>query len=176
MGDYPHLAGDAIGVALLRVLPVHVAGRCLLACILLLNLAGVIALHRALFRRRSCWPLLSGLVAYNSTFLLGFLNWQIGCGLAMLSAAGWSRWRDDRPFVTVACAMAVSVVLFFCHLMGVVFFLVLIGSAELSAVRNVRQALRRGMISSRSRRAPSSWYRSARYTRNHWRHTGRGLT
>jgi len=140
----PNLAGDAIGVALLRVLPVHVAGRCLLACILLLNLAGVIALHRALFARRSFWPLLSGLVAYNSTFLLGFLNWQIGCGLAMLSAAGWLRWRESRPVATIAGAMAASIVLFFCHLMGVVFFLVLTAGAELYRMSNVRQALRRG--------------------------------
>ncbi len=49
----PDLAIDVIGPPLLHVLPVHVAGRCLLGGILLLNLAGVLALHRALFGRRS---------------------------------------------------------------------------------------------------------------------------
>ena len=43
----PDLAIDVIGPPLLHVLPVHVAGRCLLGGILLLNLAGVLALHRA---------------------------------------------------------------------------------------------------------------------------------
>ncbi len=140
----PNLAGDTIGLALLRILPIHIAGRCLLAGILLLNLTGVIALHRALFGRRSFWPLLSGLVAYNSTFLLGFLNWQIACGLAMPCAAGWLRWRDSRPVPTIAAAIVAATVLFFCHLMGLVFFLLLIAGAELYAARTIRQVLRRG--------------------------------
>src|SRR6516162_8143022 len=45
----PNLASDLVGPFLLQVLPVHVAGRCLLGGVLLLNLAGVLALHRALF-------------------------------------------------------------------------------------------------------------------------------
>ena len=68
----PRPRADVIAPPLLHLLPVHVAGRCLLGGILLLNLAGVLALHRALFGHRSLWPLASGLVAYNSTFLLGF--------------------------------------------------------------------------------------------------------
>ena len=100
----PNLATDVIGPPLLRLLPVHIAGRCLLGGILLLNLAGVLALHRALFGRRSFWPLASGLVAYNCGFLLGFLNWQIGSGLAMLFAAAWLTWRERRPVATIAAA------------------------------------------------------------------------
>jgi hypothetical protein len=130
----PDLAVDLIAAPLLHLLPVHVAGRCLLGGILLLNLAGVLALHRALFGRRSFWPLASGLVAYNSGFLLGFLNWQIGSGLAMLFAAAWLTWRERRPIATMTAAAAASVVLFFCHLMGLMFFLALIGSAEAHAV------------------------------------------
>ena len=142
----PNLASDVIGPPLLRLLPVHIAGRCLLAGVLLLNLAGVLALHRSLFGRRSFWPLAAGLVAYNSTFLLGFLNWQIGSGLAMLFAAAWFTWRERRPVATVAAASAASVVLFFCHPMGLMFFLVLIGSAEAHAMRNGRAVLVRSAL------------------------------
>ena len=137
----PNLAGDVIGLVLVHALPVHIAGRCLLGFILLLNLAGVLALHRAYFGRRSFWPLGSGLVAYNCTFLLGFLNWQISSGLAMLCAAGWLIWRDCRPIATVSAAMAAGLLLFFCHLMGLVFFIVLIGSAELRAMRDFRAVI-----------------------------------
>ena len=137
----PNLAADVIGPPLLRLLPVHVAGRMLLGGILMLNLAGVLALHRALFGGRSFWPLASGLVAYNSTFLLGFLNWQIGSGLAMLFAAAWLRWRERRPATTIAGAAAASVVLFFCHPMGLAFFVVLIGGAEVHAVLRGRAML-----------------------------------
>ena len=142
----PNLASDVIGPPLLRLVPVHIAGRCLLAGVLLLNLAGVLALHRSLFGRRSFWPMAAGLVAYNSTFLLGFLNWQIGSGLAMLFAAAWFTWRERRPVATVAAASAASVVLFFCHPMGLMFFLVLIGSAEAHAMRNGRAALARSAL------------------------------
>jgi hypothetical protein len=137
----PNLASDVVGPMLLRLLPVHVAGRCLLGGILLLNLAGVLAMHRALFGHRSFWPLGSGLVAYNSGFLLGFLNWEIGSGLAMLFAAAWVAWRERRPVTTVVGAAAASVVLFFCHLMGVMFFLVLIFSAEAHAMQRERAVL-----------------------------------
>jgi hypothetical protein len=140
----PNLASDLIGPMLLRVLPVHVAGRCMLGGILLLNLAGVLALHRAMFGRVSYWPLASGLAAYNSNFLLGFLNSQIAVGLAMIFAAGWITWRDQRPIATVVAATAASVLLFFCHLVGVAFFLVLICSSEVYAVlryRTMRSAL-----------------------------------
>lgn len=134
----PNLAIDVIGTPLLGVLPVHVAGRTLLGGILLLNLAGAVALHRALFGRRSYWPLGSALVAYNCTFLLGFLNWAIGSGLAMLCAAVWLTWRERRPVATILAASVAAVLLFFCHLMGLAFFLVLIGSAELHAARTNR--------------------------------------
>jgi hypothetical protein len=137
----PNLASDVIGPPLLRLMPVHVAGRCLLGGILLLNLAGVLALHRALFGHRSFWPLGSGLVAYNSGFLLGFLNWEIGSGLAMLFAAAWLTWRERWPVATVVAAAAASAILFFCHLMGVMLFLVLIVSAEAHAMRRERAVL-----------------------------------
>ena len=103
----------------------------------------MIALHGALFRRISLWPLTSGLVAYNSTFLLGFLNWQIGSGLAMLCAAAWLTWREHRPVMTIIGAAVASVALFFCHLLGFVFFFVLIGSAEVYAMRQDRAMISR---------------------------------
>ena len=139
----PNLAIDAIGPPLLHVLPVHVVGRGLLGITLIANLCGVVALHRALFSCRSFWPLASGLVAYNSTFLLGFMNWQLGSGIAMLAAAGWLVWRDKRPGLTIALAIAASVLLFFCHLMAVAFFVLMVTSAEISRLRSNPAAARR---------------------------------
>ncbi|HET7879939.1 MAG TPA: hypothetical protein VFL55_03570 [Acetobacteraceae bacterium] len=141
----PNLAADLVAPEMLHLMPVHIAGRVLLGSILLLNLAGVVALHRVLFRRRSYWPLASALVAYNAGFLLGFLNWEIGCGLAMLAAAGWLRWREPRPAATIAGASVTTVALFFCHLVAPLFFLVLIGSAEVQAAWRDQRWLHRGM-------------------------------
>ena len=137
----PNLAADVLAPPLLRRAAGPSRWTRAVGGILLLNLAGVVALHRALFGRRSFWPLASGLVAYNAGFLLGFLNWGIGCGLAMLAAACWLHWRERRPIASITAAAAMSVVLFFCHLMALVFFLVLIGSAEVVAIRRERRGL-----------------------------------
>jgi len=61
--------------------------------------------------------------------------------LAMLAAACWLHWRERRPIASITAAAAMSVVLFFCHLMALVFFLVLIGSAEVVAIRRERRGL-----------------------------------
>jgi hypothetical protein len=63
--------------------------------------------------------------------MLGFLNFVAGVGAALLLAAGWIRWRDRHPRATIAGAVLGMVGLFFCHLMGLLFGLVLIGAYEL---------------------------------------------
>src|SRR5262245_61580751 len=70
----PNLAVDVIGPPLLHVLPVHVAGRILLAGALLMPLIGVIVYARAAFGAWSDWSLASALAAYNAIFILGFMN------------------------------------------------------------------------------------------------------
>ena len=67
------------------------------ACAILLPVIGTIAYSRAMFGAYSAWPLASGLVAYNATLLLGFLNFVAAIGIALLLAAGWIAWRDRHP-------------------------------------------------------------------------------
>jgi hypothetical protein len=138
----PNLALDLAGPPLLHVLPVHVAGRLLIAAALLLPVFGTVAYNTALGGR--WWSLCVGLVAFNSCLLSGFLNFEIGLGVALLLAAAWLRWREIRPVRAVTMAMLGAAVLFACHLMGVVFFGLLIGSIELS--RGVAGLLRRGAV------------------------------
>jgi hypothetical protein len=141
----PNLALDLVGPPLVHVLPVHVVGRLLVAAALLLPVGGTIAYHAALGGR--WWSLGVGLAAYNGSLLAGFLNFEIGIGLALLLAAGWLRWREDRPLRAITLAVPGAVALFACHLMGLVFFGVLIGSAELARLwRDPRGLPRRGAV------------------------------
>jgi hypothetical protein len=55
---------------LLRLMPVHVAGRVMLAVTLLLPLLGVVLYSRAVSGRRSYWAIASALMAYNALFLM----------------------------------------------------------------------------------------------------------
>jgi len=131
-GIIPDLGIDLLGTPLLWVLPVHVAGRILLGIALLIPVFGTVAYSRAVFGRLTWWSLGCVLVAYNATFMQGFLNFMIGTGLALLLAAAWIEWRERAPWRTMAIAIPGAVVLFFCHLMGLLFFALLIGSSELA--------------------------------------------
>ena len=127
----PNLSTDILLPPLLHLLPVHVAGRIIVAIAIILPVLGTIAYSRALFGVRSPWPLAASLVAFNATLLLGFLNFLISLGIALFLAAGWIARRERAPMQTIAWAMLGGVALFFCHLMGLVFFGVLIAGHEL---------------------------------------------
>jgi hypothetical protein len=133
----PDLGIDLTGVWLLRLLPVSIAGRLLIAMALLLEVFGVIAYARAVVGR-TFWSLAAGLVIFNETLLLGFLNFTAAIGLALLLAAAWLRWRERHPARVIALAVPGAVALFFCHLMGLLLFALLIGAHELAALWPLR--------------------------------------
>src|SRR5215472_13482550 len=127
----PNLGTDLVLPPLLHALPVHLAGRLVIGCITLLPVVGTIAYSRATFGTRSAWPLASGLVAYNATLLLGFLNFVAAIGGALLLAAVWIAYRDRTGWQALTLSIIGIAALFFCHLMGVVFFFALIAGYEL---------------------------------------------
>jgi hypothetical protein len=150
----PNLAIDLVLPEMLRVLPIHVVGRIALGVTLLLPFIGVVTYSRIAFGVRSYWPLAGSLIAYNALFILGFVNFQISLGMALLIAAGRiygrERWRVLTVVVTGLCTIGV----FFMHICGLVFLAVLIGANEgaelhrrLSSGDRVRQhVLRRGLM------------------------------
>jgi hypothetical protein len=136
----PNLAIDLILPPLLWIMPVHLAGRLLLGVSLLLPVIGTILCSNATFARQpaptpatalaSCWPIAACLVACNGLFLLGFINFQLGIGLALICAALWMARRERHPKSTAAIGAICGVALFFCHLMGLAFFLIMLGAYE----------------------------------------------
>ena len=131
----PNLGIDLALLPLLHVLPIHLAGRVVVGCAILLPVFGTIAYSRATFGTRSAWPLASGLVAYNATLLLGFVNFVAAIGIALLLAAFWITWRDYAPGRAMVLSIIGTAALFFCHLMGLVFFCALIAGYELQWIR-----------------------------------------
>jgi hypothetical protein len=126
----PNLGTDLVLPPLLHVLPVHTAGRLVVAGCLLLPVLGTIAYNRAVFGAVSAWSLGVGLVAYNALLLFGFLNFNAAAGIALLLGAAWIAWRERHPTPMVALATLGTIALFFCHLMGLLCFWVLIGGYE----------------------------------------------
>lgn len=144
----PNLALDVVAPPLMRVVPVYLAGRLMIAACVLLPVLGTVAYGTALGGR--WWPLGVGLLAYFNCVLYGFLNFAFALGLALLLAAAWLRWRERFPAATIVMAVVGAPVLFACHLMGLVFFAALIGGAELvrvqQAPRPLQQTVRRGGV------------------------------
>lgn len=140
----PDLGTDLVLPPLLHILPVHAAGRLVIGAAVLLPVIGTVAYSRAVFGTRSLWPLASVLVAYNGTLLLGFLNFSLGTGLALLLAAAWIAWRERYPVRTIALAVVGAVTLFFCHLMSLVFCAILVGGHELAWLWRHRDDARAG--------------------------------
>jgi hypothetical protein len=137
----PNLAFDLVAPPLIQILPVHVAGRLLIATAVLLPVLGAVAYNVALGGR--WWSLGVGLVAYNICLLDGFLNFEIALGIALLLAAGWLHWRENSPSLAMVLAVPGALVVFACHLMGLVFLGLLLGGTELFRLYQDRRVIRR---------------------------------
>jgi hypothetical protein len=158
----PDLAIDIVGPPLMDVLSPFAAGKVILAAALLLPMAGAVLYSRVAFGARLYWPMTAGLMAYNLDFVLGFLNYLIAVGLALMAAALWLRLSGRKFLVRAGVGAACASALFFVHLFGVAFFALLAGSAELALFRarrrerrSVRGALRRAALLGTSFAAPA---------------------
>ena len=140
----PNLGFDVLGVALLKILPVHVGGRILLAMSMVAPILGVFAYARAAFGKLSLWPLASIVTAFNGIFFLGFMNFLLAIGLAFATAGAWlSLRRAGRDGWCLILGGLSTASLFFCHLFGVLLFALLIGCQEIAQrPRLPRQQLR----------------------------------
>ncbi len=87
----PNMAMDLVVPVLARVLPLTVAGKLFIALAMLLPPAGVVALHRSWFGTRTWWPWIAVVAAVNACLVLGFLNYLVGLGLALLGGAWHAR-------------------------------------------------------------------------------------
>lgn len=134
----PNLALDVILPPLLAFISPLIAGKIVLGLAALLPATGAVALHRALFERRSYWVLAVGLAVYNVPFLLGFINFQLGVGVAFWGGAVWVWMARRMLLASVFTGMAFGLAAFFSHLFAFALFALLIGCWELAGV------LRRG--------------------------------
>jgi hypothetical protein len=144
----PNIAIDLILPPLMHVFLPFTAGRIVLSLCLFAPVSGAIALSYAYFGRRSFWQLTPGFAAFNALFLMGFMNFEIGIGMAMWAAAAWIYYRDRRPWLAIASGMIIAPAVFFFHLMGCFFYALLVGCYELFAILDGGVRERGGLINS----------------------------
>jgi hypothetical protein len=137
----PNLGMDVLGVALLQIADVHVAGRLLLALSLFAPVAGVIIYSRVTFGRFSYWPLASGTIAYNAVFFLGFMNFLLSLGLALVAAAAYAALRRrGQPMIATGIGAVAACVVFFAHIFGLTLFALLVATRECARLWRARSS------------------------------------
>jgi len=128
----PNIAFDVIAVLLSKLMPLETAGRVFIGLTLALQLSGCMALYRTLHGRYGLWPLVAGLFLYNWIFLFGFLNYLFGVGLLLWATAIWiSLTPRSNVGVKLLSGTALSLALFFSHLIACGLFAVIVAGYEI---------------------------------------------
>ncbi|MEI8393140.1 MAG: hypothetical protein WCF85_00290 [Rhodospirillaceae bacterium] len=115
----PNLIMDLLVPVLSRYINIYLAGQTFVFLILALLVTGSFAVHYAVFRRWSAWPLVSFLFLYNNIMLFGFMNYLFGLGVALWGLAAWILLRPRSALLRAAVSTAFVLVLFTCHLFAV---------------------------------------------------------
>lgn len=132
--EWRHITTD-IGLDLVArlfrgLLPPNVIGRLCLAASVLLPVAGAIALNARIYRGFNSYQLILPVFAWTLTALAGFLNFQIGLGLALLFVAIDPQLERRGPWLAALGRIGLGVILFLDHPMALAFYACLVaGSA-----------------------------------------------
>jgi hypothetical protein len=115
----PNLIMDAIVPLLQPIIGVYHAGQLFNICSIVLIISGALYLNRALYGQWSAAPLLVAPLSYNRIFLLGFMNYTFGLGLALWGLAAWIFLRERAWPGRILVSSLFCLALFFCHLFDV---------------------------------------------------------
>jgi hypothetical protein len=136
-----NIAIDFVAATVGRAIPVFTLGRLLVLLALAAPPLGAIALHRSLYGRAHWWQAAFPLLAFSQTLLAGFLNFQIGLGLALAAAAA-EPWLKRRGWLAASLARAgFGAALYGAHAFALGFYVVLL--AALAAGPNLPDQGRR---------------------------------
>lgn len=117
---YPNLAIDLLGAYVFRWLSVPAAGRASLILLLTLFVAGCHFLGQEAGQGSPVWTApLAALLAYNSTFLYGFVNYNFGVAMFFLALATWLWYRRRRSPARFLAVTLVAAAAYLSHLMGI---------------------------------------------------------
>ncbi len=122
-GAATNIGVDLLAVTLGRLTGGEVLAKLLLAAALILPPLGAAVLNRVVFGGWHWWQVGFVLLAWNTTMLAGFLNFQVGLGLSMLAAAATAvLHRRAGATATVAALIVIGCVLMVWHVFAVAFY------------------------------------------------------
>ncbi len=115
----PNLVMDLIVPVIARHVNIYLAGQTFVVLVMAVQVSGCFALHYAIYRRWSAWPLVGFLFLYNNIMLFGFMNYLFGLGVALWGLAAWIMLREKTAWMRTTASFVTVLILFFCHLFDV---------------------------------------------------------
>jgi hypothetical protein len=136
---------DVLARVMGLVLPITVTAPILLTLALVLPPIGAVMLHRRLFGGVHWWQLAFPLMAFSTPLLGGFLNFEIGLGLA-LAAASLDPVLENRatPLQRLILRMLMSTGLLIVHIFAFGFYGLVLGGLAIGP--SIKALLRRGAL------------------------------
>ena len=129
---WTNIGVDLMAQILGTVIPGQALGPLFLAAALVLPPIGAIVLHQRLYGGWRWWQVVMPLAAFSTTLLAGFLNYQIGLGLALLAAAS-DPWLQRRvsPIQLMMIRIVIAIALLVVHIFALGFYAALLGGLAL---------------------------------------------
>ena len=122
-GASTNIGIDIVAATLGRLTGGEAMAGLLLAAALVLPPLGAVLLNRAVFGGWHWWQVGFALLAWNTTLLAGFLNFQVGLGLALLAAAADAAInRRAGPLGAAVARVALGCALLVWHMFAAAFF------------------------------------------------------
>src|SRR5579872_2985478 len=130
-GPYPYVGMDLLLIAMQQFMPLAVAGKLLLSiCILLFPLSLWWFLRNAAPGQQSL-ALFGCVLSYQSFFIAGFVNFQLGLSLACILMGYWYRYCKEPSRGRWFVALGLAFLLYFTHLIAFGMTAMLLGAHAL---------------------------------------------
>jgi hypothetical protein len=127
----PNLALDIYANILGRVLPLPLVGKSFVALTFALIMSGSTAVHQAIYRKWSIWPLATAIFLYNKVLMAGEVNFLFAVGLYLHVTALWIRLRGRSWPWRAGLVSVGAIVIFFAHLFAVGLLAITLGGYEI---------------------------------------------
>jgi hypothetical protein len=111
--------------------PAEAIGQAVVLLAVLLPALGAAALNRALYGGWHWWQMAPAFLAWNATLMAGFINFQIGIGLALLSAAAEPRLARGGALSAAVVRLGLGIAVMTVHLFALAFYAALIAGCAL---------------------------------------------
>lgn len=135
---------DVLAVALTRLFSYDLVGRLFIAAAVLAPPLGGVVLWRVLHGRLHWWQISFGLLAWSMGLLAGFLNFEIGLGLALLAVAADAALSRRGAAAAVAGRVASGGALLLVHAFAFAFYAALLCGIAIGP--EFHRLLRRGPL------------------------------